>query len=307
MSDRSKLAVFETVGEAFGFAWRKFPSLYILFFTATVILLGPIAYLAYPQIMEIFAAALSENEEVFEATMIESGTRLAPLLLLYYLAAFLHMGILGSIITRNILHGENLWMFRINANTFRYLLSIIVVGIILMPAYFILLLTVAGSIIGVSETDVFPGALAALLIVVAVLAFLFVAVRLSLIPVDVVAKSEFSIGSGFRAGARNTLRLFLIYLITVVAVMIVILAIEIVAVVSLAFTVGVSMTPNEAGAPPNPDELASAIQAFIGSPLSYILMVAFSFLQAFMSGIMVGLPAIAYGKLTGSLPINGHD
>ncbi len=130
MSTRARLPVLATVAEAFTFAFRKLPSLFILTFVAAVIA-EPLTFLSL-QFTDSFEAFSS----LARSGMTDVGTvplfpKAALGLVIVLLGALLFLAPVAVPIIRHISHRERLWLIRINSGTPLYILSQLPVILIL--------------------------------------------------------------------------------------------------------------------------------------------------------------------------------
>jgi hypothetical protein len=300
MSTAAKLPVFHIVEDAFKFAWRKLPALVLLTFTTLLVFFIPVALLMFGALGSIFAevAATGTFDQTTEANF--TGTSIGLIILAYLL---LIIGILlfyATIITqiiRSVIHGERLWLIRINRNTFLYVLATIVVGLLFIPVYFLVAAPIVAGIVAMEAGELsgwvlVPAILAALLIM------LFFAVRLSLVPIDVVAKGRFAVGAGFKAGRGNTWRLFGVYLV----MFIMILVVEIVALLilmPLSILSPVALSPEViASAETDPTILMDALAPLMSAPFMIAFFAFWLLLWNFLIGVTYSAPVFAYRHLT---------
>jgi len=301
MSTRVSLPVFQTVMDTFAFAFRKFPSLFILTFVAAIIT-EPLTFLCL-QFTGTFAefASLAQPgvfTDHFVASLLKSG----PGLLIVLMGVLSFLALITVPIIRHITHGERLWLIRINSRTIPYMLSQLPVLLILagICLFFLKTTTVFGW--DLTNTPVESGTIRFLLWLPVIIALSYFGVRLSLVPVAAVASGSLNIGNGFSLSRNNGFRILLIILMVGLPILIVgLIAMD--AVLQLYSTdqdlLAAAGEPDASyifnGGPGQILELYRYIfsrPAFIAANMIVFLYLAIA------AGTLLSAPAIAYCKLT---------
>jgi len=310
MSTRAKLPVFEVVEEAFKFAWRKLPALLILTITTSILIFLPIFLIVLALTLSDFglfslfdATSTAELETAVEVTPVADwtlGVSVVLFAILIILAVSLYYSIIISQIIRSVMYGERLWLIRINRNTFRYLLAIVVVMLLSIP---VLVLASAPIGIGVyltDATDIPEGLILAPAILVALMILVFFFSRLWLVPVDIVTRAKFAIAHGFKAGRSNAWRLFGVFIVVAITTNVIML-------VSLLILLPLSMLSPVTLAPEaietietDPAILVDLFSASFTAPFAIAYSVLSTLIQTLLLGVTYSAPVFAYRHLIGS-------
>jgi hypothetical protein len=303
MSTRAGLPVLQTVADVFTFAFRNFPSLFVLTFVAAVIV-EPLTFLSLQFTGSFAEFASLAHSGVVTDRIIASLPKTGLCLLIVLMGALLFLALIAVPIIRHITHGERLWLIRINTNSFRYMLSQFPV-ILILVGIAVFALTAISAFGGIfTDTSGEPGVMTLLLLFPVIIALAYFGVRLSLVPVAAVASGSLNFDQGLALTKNNGFRLLLIILMTGMPVLIVgLIAMD--AVLQLYMTDQDSLAA--VGEPDashifngGPKQILE-LYGYIFSKPAFIAanMIVFLFL-AFAAGSMLSAPAIAYRKLTRS-------
>ena len=191
--------------DSFTYAFRKFPSLFVLTLVASV-LVEPLMFLVL-QVTGSFAEfSLFAQSGLSTDYPIDSIHKILRGVLIILVAVLWFFALIAVPIIRHVTHGERLWLVRINTTTPGYML-----------AQFPVILILAGiAFVAVIES----GAIT-LVLSPAIIAFGYVGVRLSLVPVDVVVSGSLNFSKGLALSKYNGFRLLVIMLLTGFPVLIV--------------------------------------------------------------------------------------
>lgn len=297
MSNRTKLAVIDTIADAFNYSFKKLPSLVVLYLSTTILIFGPILWLAYPLVIDFFQFFTEVGENVDPEEFAEQIIPFAPIIGLLVLGSLLQYVVITSLIIRNISHGETLWLIRINKNTFRYIVAAIVVSLLMVVVYAGFAAIIAGAVISAGENQEMLGPVVALSVLAGLFVFVYFLVRLSLIPIDVVAQSNFAIGRGFRVSRGNVLRLIGLGVIVFAAILAIAMIAQIVISI-LLLAGGLAFFPSDLDAvEQDPSLLIGHLMALLTSPIMVIVIVFSVILDAFQTGVMTSAPVFAYRRL----------
>jgi hypothetical protein len=300
MSDRNKLAVIDTIADAFSFGLKKLPSVLVLYLTVAILIFGPILYLAYPMAIDLIQFFKEIGEDVDPEELAEQIIPFMPVIFLVVVGALFQHAIITPLIIRNITHGETLWLLRINKNTFRYILAAIVIGIFMMLAYFAFAALVAGAAIATDGNQDLQGIIIALSVVIGIILMIYFIVRLSLIPIDIVAQSSFAIGRGYGVSKGNVLRLIGLIIIVMAAMMVIGMIYQVVITI-LMVAGGIAFLPSDFDAvEQDPALLMEHLMALLTSPIMVIVVVFSIVLDAFQTAVMTSAPVFAYRRLVGA-------
>ena len=285
MSTHVRLSVLQTVVDIFIFSFRKFPSLFVLTLVAAVIA-EPLTFLSL-QFTGTFAefASLAQSSVVTDR-IIESLPKTVLGFLIVLMGALLFLALIAVPIIRSVTHGERLWLVRINTTT---------------PGYMLAQLPVILILAGIGFVAVIESGAVTLVLSPAIIAFSYVGVRLSLVPVDVVASGSLNFSKGLALSKYNGFRLLVIMLLTGLPVLIV-------GLISMETVLGLYGTDN--GSVTVVSEPSSS-QIFHGGPRQILELYIYTYsrpdfvaangivflFMAFAGGIMLSAPAIAYRKL----------
>lgn len=305
MSDRNKLAVIDTIGEAFAFAFRKLPSLLVLYLTTFIFLLMPIGFVLYltlfGQIIELPPPGKKSSPEEISAFILV----FVPFMLIIMTAVFGLYSVLIDLITRNVIFQERLWLIRLNKNTVRVFGASLLYAIISLAMLIFAVLMVEGGAQGISQqwSDNLQGPIEASVIVLAIIITIYVIIRFSLVPTAVAAEQKFTMSDGLKATKGNVIRLFFFYLFITVATFVIsiIAQLGLSPILSLdpSLTLAQVETPNKETS----DMSFTMLKDMYSSPSFMTYWALLTITQVFQIGITFGASAMAYGKLTGKLAI----
>ena len=301
MSTHVRLSVLQTVADIFIFSFRKFPSLFVLTLVAAVIA-EPLTFLSL-QFTGTFAefASLAQSSVVTDR-IIESLPKTVLGFLIVLMGALLFLALIAVPIIRHIVHGERLWLIRINTSTLRYLLSqfpviLILVGIAL---YALTATATFGGFFTNSPGE--SGVITLMLLFPVIIALAYFGVRLSLVPVAAVASGSLNIDQGLALTKNNGFRLLLIIFMIGMPILIVGLN---------AMDAVLQLYSTDQDSPAAVGEL-DASHIFNGGPRQIFELYGYIFSKpafiaantivflffAFAAGAMLSAPAIVYRKLT---------
>jgi hypothetical protein len=282
---RSRLPVIQTVTDAFTFAFRKLPSLLALTLVASV-LVEPLMFLILQVTGSAAEFSLFAQSGLSTDYTIASILRILLGILIILVAVLLFFALIAVPIIRHVTHDERLWLVRINTTT---------------PGYMLAQLPVMLILAGIAFVAVTESAAVMLVLSPAIIVLGYVGVRLSLVPVDVVACGSLNYGKGLALSKYNGFRLLVIMLLTGLPVLIV-------GLISMEVVLGLYGTDH--GSVPVVSEPDSS-QFFHGGPRQILDLYIYTYSRpafvaangivflfiAFAGGIMLSAPAIAYRKL----------
>ena len=285
MIKRFRLPVIQTVMDAFTFAFRKFPSLFVLTLVASVFI-EPLMFLVL-QVTGSFAEfSLFAQSGLSTDYPIDSIYKILLGVLIILVAVLLFFALIAVPIIRHVTHGERLWLVRINTTT---------------PGYMLAQLPVILILAGIAFVAVIESGAVTLVLSPVIIAFGYVGVRLSLVPVDVVASGSLNFSKGLALSKYNGFRLLVIILLTGFPVLIV-------GLISMEIVLGLYGTDD--GSVTVVGEPGSS-QIFHGGPRQILELYIYTYsrpafvaangivflFMAFAGGVMLSAPTIAYRKL----------
>jgi hypothetical protein len=298
MAKHTKLPVFEVVGEAFVFAWRKFPAIIVLNLTAVLFLAGPVLLLGWGLYVEFFGT-LDPNIKFLPAEhQPELFMRIMPIAIFYMAAAFLISPVIYTVIISHLVKGKSLWLPKLNFNTLRYFFTSAIISfssaavLALASAFYLLIITALSH----TETYNVPGSVIAAIFMTLV-AFYFI-VRFSLVPIDVIAESKIGISKGYAVSKGHFWRLLGMYMVMLIVLLVIMLIMGFV--LSPIQQMLFKDVAEQAADVPAGDAatVLSTFSAGQSSPGLIAYNIFTSLLQIYLAAVMVALPAIAYVRIT---------
>ncbi|TNE37182.1 MAG: hypothetical protein EP347_08845 [Alphaproteobacteria bacterium] len=307
MSAATKLSVSETLGTTFGFSWKNFLPLAIIYFVLTGLIIGPIIYLGTQLFPEFFSDPMQALEELLQTDpeMWEQTAAISQfnaLSNLMQVGGWLVSAIFAVMVINALAFGRSIWRPALGMNVLRYIVGNIVFILVailagLLAALFGFAIYGLGGVL--SNSDSSEGLNIFIAILGGIIPFIYVMTRASLIPVDMVYASHIRVTEGWNISAGNVGRIFLSYFCAwLIALVIVLVAMGLVA--GLLFGAGLADMINMLSEQSEPDAALvwTEIKALFLSPLGISAIVVYLAAMIYISIIQTVLPAAAYVGLT---------
>lgn len=313
MSRAAKLPVVDTVFGTFGFAFKRFLTVFKVALLPSIILMGPILYLVLTQLgglMETiiaFAEATEgsePSEEDAQALFVSMMPFLGVMMLMLPLQ-MLYVSMIAVPLHRAIVLDEKPGIFRLDGLVWRYFFGQIVF-LLLIVAISLVVFIPMGIGIGLIESSMGEGENAGVLATVGLffigmVLFLFLVIRLSLFMVEISVSGQFGVRAAFAKTSGNVWRIIgagLLYILLFIGVAIVM------EIINYGF-IGVALVTHldaleAAGESEDIAAIFAVLKDMAVSPLGGIYLAVMAVMSLFVTGLEIAFPAMMYRNLGGA-------
>jgi ABC-type multidrug transport system fused ATPase/permease subunit len=305
MSEKVKLQIVDTLGEALSFAWKKLPVIIFVTLIPTVILIGPVFYFVLTQFGDLFSElstlAQSAEGEVDDAQLETIALTILPIYAIFLLMLPLHLlyyAMISVPLNRYIVLSERPGPIRLDRYVWRYFFGQIVFWFLSVGIILGIMGPVVAAIIALKDYGD-GGEFATVAIgFFGVGLVIFLLVRLSLFMVEVSINGKFNVRNAFKMTRGNFWRLVGVFLLFIVLFMALSFVFEIVfygfgalALFSNIGAIEAATETEDIGA------IFAALRDMVLSPIGGIFAGIFALYLLFITGLQVAMPAFVYKAL----------
>lgn len=307
MSDVVKLSVIDTLAQSLGFAAKRFPTVVKAALLPSLIIYLPILWITatslgglmemVPELTQMEGQSAVSDEQALEFVGALAPFYLAMMLLMPL--SLLYNAMVAVPLSRAIVLDEKPGFLRLDGVVWRYFFGQILFCLLILGVMLATFGAAAAAIASLEAAEA-PEIAGVAVGLFALLAFLFVTIRLSLFMVEIAVSGKFGVRASFKVTRGNVWRLVGFGILALIVVIVLSIGFEISFSIFGLLALAGNFNAMEAAAEANDIEaILEAIRGMIISPVGGTFAVVYMVYILFLTGFQTALPAFIYKNLGG--------